>query len=547
MPLKDLKDLVSQFKTKRTTSQKITAENSPFFDSEKKYRDLTDSLPQIVFQTDTSGGITFLNENALFLFGYSENDFQKGLRLHDLFIDSEMTNIENYINRIFCSKQSIYREIMARKKNGDTFFVLAHIVPKIKNDKVVGLRGIMMDISKQKRIEKLLKDSERKYRTMIEHSNDLIWTLDLDGNFTYLNKSAENVGGYSANSLLGKSFAPMLFAEDLQRISDIFQRTISGVSERYKVKVKRSNSSIFILSVNTAPVYVSKKIVGTVSFGRDITYTEKLKIDAEILKNINEGIYLIGMDDLLIKYTNHKFEEMFGYNPGEMIGKNVASVIAPQPTKDPKQTRDEIASILKEKKKWHGEVETIKKDGTHFWCFANVSVFDHPKYGKTIASIHTDITDNKEADREYKTILLAAIDGFYIVDREGHILDINDSYCSITGYSRKELLAMNVKDLEIAKTNEEIEKRMQRIMNIGSDWFETKHKCKDSSLVELEVKVEYIQKGNGKFFVFVHDITKRKKTERRLVESERKYQDLLKQFNNQISLLDDNDNDKNNN
>jgi len=124
---------------------------------------------------------------------------------------------------------------------------------------------------------------------------------------------------------------------------------------------------------------------------------EALRLHAVMMDNVAEGIYLTGMDDLLIKWTNEKFASMFGYDPGEMVGKKVDIINAPTESA-PTETRISIVDVLKETGEWHGEVRNIKRDGTHFWCHANVSLFDHPEYGKVIVSVHTDITKRKQAE-----------------------------------------------------------------------------------------------------------------------------------------------------
>ncbi len=142
------------------------------------------------------------------------------------------------------------------------------------------------------------------------------------------------------------------------------------------------------------------KIGGTV---QDITERKKkedeLRLHSEIMNNISEGVYLIRLENLIIVYANPRFEEMFGYEPNEMIGKYVVIVNAPT-DKTPEEIKDEIMGILKETGEWHGEVQNIKKDGTPFWCYANVSLFDHPEFGRVIVSVHTDITERKKKEME---------------------------------------------------------------------------------------------------------------------------------------------------
>ncbi len=125
---------------------------------------------------------------------------------------------------------------------------------------------------------------------------------------------------------------------------------------------------------------------------------ENIRLQNEIMKNLAEGIYLIRISDLKIVWANPRFEEMFGYNPGEMIGKLATIVNAPT-DKSPDEIAEEIMSVLERTGEWHGEVNNIKKDGTQFWCHANVSVFKHPVYGEVLISVHSDITEAKKVEK----------------------------------------------------------------------------------------------------------------------------------------------------
>ncbi len=155
---------------------------------------------------------------------------------------------------------------------------------------------------------------------------------------------------------------------------------------------------------------------------------EEQGLYAAMMKNVAEGIYLIGLDDLRIKWTNERFARMFGYDLGEMVGKKVDIVNAPT-EKTPTETRISIADILKKTGEWHGEVKNIKRDGTHFWCYANVSLFDHPEYGKILVAAHTDITERKKAEEElqeseekFRTLVTNTEGIVYMIAKDGTIL-----------------------------------------------------------------------------------------------------------------------------
>jgi PAS domain S-box-containing protein len=123
-----------------------------------------------------------------------------------------------------------------------------------------------------------------------------------------------------------------------------------------------------------------------------------------------------------------------------------------------------------------------------------------------------DITERKQAEEENKTILRTMIDGFYLVDLEGRILETNDAYCSMIGYSREELRKIGVKGVEAIDTQEVIKQRIQRILETGSDRFETKHIRKDGRVIDVEAAVNRIR-NLGRLFVFMRDITARKQAE----------------------------------
>jgi len=131
-----------------------------------------------------------------------------------------------------------------------------------------------------------------------------------------------------------------------------------------------------------------------------------------------------------------------------------------------------------------------------------------------IVLIYEDTTELKKAEGKYKTTLRTAFDGFYILDLQGRFLDMNDAYCRLTGYNREELLTMSLVDIEVKETPKEIKKHIKKVVEKGEDHFETCIKCKDGRIIDVEVNCNYVNIDEGKFFVFLRDITERKKVEK---------------------------------
>ncbi len=143
---------------------------------------------------------------------------------------------------------------------------------------------------------------------------------------------------------------------------------------------------------------ISKRIsdsLGSFVYLKNLKVSEqKLRLNAAIIENTTEAVYLVRMDDGEIIYTNPAFEKMFGYAEGKMLGKNVSIVNDPN-IQDPEITTKQIMEDLNKYGKWSGEVYNIKKDKTRFLSYANVTVFEHEDHGKVLVAAHVDITERK--------------------------------------------------------------------------------------------------------------------------------------------------------
>ena len=173
---------------------------------------------------------------------------------------------------------------------------------------------------------------------------------------------------------------------------------------------------------------------------------EQLRLHLAINSNMAEGISLLDLKSAKILFTNPRFEQMFGYGPGEMLGQNIFSVNAPT-DKTPEETTIEIMNELNNTGEWHGEVNNIKKDGTRFWSYANVFVFDHHQYGKVGVSVQFDINDRKltekalsDSEAQKSAILDASIDSIRLVDNEMRIIWANKITETQLGKDRKKII-----------------------------------------------------------------------------------------------------------
>lgn len=126
---------------------------------------------------------------------------------------------------------------------------------------------------------------------------------------------------------------------------------------------------------------------------------------------------------------------------------------------------------------------------------------------------------SQPAEAVYKTIISTAMDGFFLADSQGNFLDMNDAYCHMMGYSREELLAIKISDIEAKESLQETIQHMERVKEVGWDRFETRSRRKDGKIISVEVSVNYMEAGGGRFFVFLRDITNRQRTQEALLNA----------------------------
>ncbi len=257
--------------------------------------------------------------------------------------------------------------------------------------------------TKHKHSKKTLRESKEMYHTLFNACPLGIGLATLGGKILTANPQIQKLMGYTEKEIKAINLINIYVnREKRQQLLKTLKK--SGSVRDFEIQLKRKGGTIYDVLLNADIIKLAgQKLILT--HIRDITERKKeeaqTRLHSEIMKNMSEAVYLIKMSDTTIVYTNPSFEKMFGYAPGEMIGKHVSIVNAPT-DKTPRETTIKIMAFIKKHGYWNGEVKNIKKDGTTFWCHATVSVFEHDVHKKVLITAHTDITEHKKAEKRIR-------------------------------------------------------------------------------------------------------------------------------------------------
>ncbi len=357
------------------------------------------SAPIIVW--DKEFRITRFNHAFEHFTGYTTDEVT-GQELRMFFTEASRDESLSKIERTLSGEYWKSVEIPILCKDGNIKLALWNSANIYDRDGTTLLATIAqgMDISERKKTEEEIKNYQKKIETIIDSSSDLIFFKDKDFRYLIANKIHEEIFNVKIEDIIGKTDFDFMSKQDAEGCRKSDEETLRSENP---IRREELVGDRYFEVVKQRVVDTNGNITGVASVIRDISERkkaeEKLRLYGEITTNMSEGVYAIRASDSVIIYTNPKFEEMLGYDPGELIGKHVSRVNAPT-DKSPEETAKEIIEVLNKNGLWRGEIYNIKKDGTAFWCYAGVSVIEHPKHGKVWVSMHTDITERKQMESD---------------------------------------------------------------------------------------------------------------------------------------------------
>ena len=440
-------------------------------ESEEKFRELFEMSPDSVVAVDLKGFVTSCNSASEKFTGYSKEETigKHFTKLPFLKIRDIPTYIKMY-SSLLRNKKPAYFETSLVSKDGTVRFVEVATGLIKKQNKIVGFQSVTRDITDKKKAEETLKESEEKYRLIVDNTSDLVLLIDLKGNFIFVSKGVEKYIGYKDYEAIGmniKDFlSPKSYGEAIKRIR-LWLTDMKDLPS-YEVEIISKNNEFIPFELNTSPIIGDGKLESILIVARDIRERkraeEKIK---ETLTIINRGNTVAftwkNAEGWPVEFVSDNVEKLFGYAAEDFTSGRVPYTSCIHPD-DLKRVAQEVEEFSNEKDKTeftHEPYRIITNSGQikyiSDWSFIvrnSKGIITHYQ------GIIGDVTERKKSEKQ----LAENLEYF------AHLIDhIRNPLAILSGFTQVEV--------ENEKTKERLMRQIDRIeeliKQLDQGWMDT--------------------------------------------------------------------------
>jgi len=272
---------------------------------EEQVRLLLNSTSEAIYGADLDGNCTFCNPSCLHMLGYREPADLIGKNMHAVTQHTRADGTpypaeENPIIRSFSSGKETHahNEVLWRA-DGTNFPAEYWSHPVYQDGDAIGAVVTFLDITERKRAEEALRQSEERYRRVVETARDMISIVGADGKVLSRNPAFEAITGWTSAEWEGKSFEPLVHPDDLPRAREKFQRLLRGENlPSFEMRLRTKGGDYVTVEYATTPQFQDGKVVSILSVGRDVTERKRMQEELQRSNAELEQLAYVASHDL---------------------------------------------------------------------------------------------------------------------------------------------------------------------------------------------------------------------------------------------------------
>ena len=431
------------------TERKVS--EAALFASEKRFQSLVEMLPQSIWECDDRGNVTYVNQRTYEMYGYDHEDVEKGMTIWQTIHPDDRERVLGDFIRASGEEPSefpAFHEFMSIRKDGSTFPLITYHVPIVHENKITGMRGIGIDISERKRAEEALRESEEKYRNLVEITGTGYVILDKTGRVITANQEYVRLTGRSTLAEVERRpvtdwTASYDVERNVREIETIFTK---GHVRDFKVDYQKPDGTIQPIEINASVIQSeSEPIILTLC--RDINERKKLETalrESEekyrtLVNRANDAICVL--QDGVIKMFNPRFSEFWGGSEEEIMGRPFTDFVHPDALPDiinnynRRMSGESFPSTY--------ETTMMRKDGSRSFVEMNAGIVEYEGRPADLVIVR-DINDRKMAQEAirrseelYRTLSEASNDLIFVIGRNDRVEYVNSYAAAMVNKSHK--------------------------------------------------------------------------------------------------------------